>query len=240
MLTERQGRAVRGADTWVLWSDEYTHCLGEGRGFPPQQWQHTRLHNAAPISATRGRKIKFRQHRDAQVGTLTGLKTSIRQSKCTASWVACVERVYRAAMEGGLWPCRKMWALAPSHAVFMSSKLGVPRSSTIKSSCKTNANIVQWEKVNCPHFECCSPHTQVCCNCPEWGPVERQIFLVSSVAKLENTAQICHFSSSDICVCLRLRMRVTCWIGLCAWKRILLLSSSAKIQPTDQISTADV
>ena len=32
----------------------------------------------------------------------------------------------------------------------------------------------------------------------------------------------------------------TCWIGLWAWNNILRDNSSANIQPTDQISTADV
>lgn len=32
------------------------------------------------------------------------------------------------------------------------------------------------------------------------------------------------------------RVRVTCWIGLWAWKRMRRPSSSAKMQPTDQIS----
>ena len=82
---------------------------------------------------------------------LTGLKTSIRHSRCTASWVACEERVYRAAMEGGLWPCRNMWALAPSHAVFMSSRLGVPSNSTIRSSWNrnyANAEEIRGVKIN--------------------------------------------------------------------------------------------
>ena len=67
---------------------------------------------------------------------LTGLKTSILQSRWTASCVACPDSVYNAAMDGarGLW--LNTCDLAASHAVFMSSNVGVPSNSTIRSSCK--------------------------------------------------------------------------------------------------------
>lgn len=66
---------------------------------------------------------------------LTGSKTSIWQSKWTASCVAWLLRLYRVASDGGLCALLIMWDLAPSHAYLISSREGEPSSSVINSSC---------------------------------------------------------------------------------------------------------
>lgn len=66
---------------------------------------------------------------------LTGSKTSMRHRRCTASWEAWLDRLYRAARDGGLCADRRMWVLAPSQAVLMSSRHGVPKRSVIRSNC---------------------------------------------------------------------------------------------------------
>ena len=71
---------------------------------------------------------------------LTGSKTNIRQSKWTASCVAWLESVYKAASEGGLCAVRLMWALAPSQDVFIAESLGVPKRSVIRSSWNEKIN----------------------------------------------------------------------------------------------------
>lgn len=65
---------------------------------------------------------------------LTGSKTSIWQSRWTASCVACELNVYNADKEGGFGTLRSMWVRAPSHACFISSIDGVPNNSVINSS----------------------------------------------------------------------------------------------------------
>lgn len=67
---------------------------------------------------------------------LTGSKTNIWHSKCTASCVAWELKVYRADNDGCFGTRLSMWVLAPSHACLMSSIEGVPSSSVISSSCK--------------------------------------------------------------------------------------------------------
>lgn len=86
---------------------------------------------------------------------LTGSKTSMRHRRCTASWEAWLDRVYRAARDGGLCAVRKMWVLAPSQAVLISSRLGVPKRSVIRSNCNSKNTGVLWYLVLSHNFTYC-------------------------------------------------------------------------------------
>lgn len=86
---------------------------------------------------------------------LTGSKTSMRHRRCTASWEAWLDRVYRAARDGGLCAVRKMWVLAPSQAVLISSRLGVPKRSVIRSNWNSKNTGVLWYLVLSHNFIYC-------------------------------------------------------------------------------------
>lgn len=99
-------------------------------------------HNIFPHSCvrTRERMNSRKALRKAEgkgergIDKLTGSKTSIWQSKWTASCVAWLLRLYSDVSEGGFCALLSICVFAPSHAYLISSRLGEPSSSVISSS----------------------------------------------------------------------------------------------------------
>jgi len=91
---------------------------------------------------------------------LTGSKTSIWQSKWTASCVAWLLRLYRVASDGGLCALLIMCDFAPSHAYLISSRVGDPSSSVISSSCGQEEHAFREEDLACPSRRAGNDRTQ--------------------------------------------------------------------------------
>lgn len=132
-------------------------------------------------------------------------------------WDAHVSRPH--VLRTGLWGPLRMWALAPSQAEARAERGGVPSRSVIRSNWNRRQLIWRWGL-----FYLITMNQRIHAEGTRREYTDRMEFVSRY-----------HLGISEI-----IYFDLTCWMGLWAWKRMRRPSSSAKMQPTDQTSMAEL